>query len=319
MKQQEGRMPRASAERFAALSRVGTALMSEVEDAAVLRLIAHTARDLTGAAFAAFALRPVTEEGELLVPAESSLFHLATVAGLTHEQEAHLRRVLLSEEGLLAPIFEHGVPVRVPDALSLLHPAEGLPISAGQDAADQTVLASAQGLLQQKERRSKRLPDGQPVVRSFLAAPLLDHTGQVRGGLLLGHPEPGQFSKEDESLLVSLAAQTALALEKARFYRLAQLRDQQPHAVLESIADGVTLERELVARTRQAEAVFEAMTDGVLIYDRSGTIVLVNTAGRRLLALMSCLTTRAVRRRNASRCTSCRICRARCWPRSIGL
>ena len=44
-------------------------------------------------------------------------------------------------------------------------------------------------------------------------------------------------------------------------------------------------ERELVARARQAAAIFEAMSDAVLLYDRRGTLVQVNTAARRLLGL----------------------------------
>src|SRR5260370_1618701 len=85
------------------------------------------------------------------------------------------------------------------------------------------------------------VPRGNPVVRSFLGAPLLDHTAQVRGGLLVGHREPGQFTQDDEALLVGLAAQAAVALENAQLYRLAQRRAQELNAILESIADGVTV------------------------------------------------------------------------------
>src|SRR5947209_10665692 len=108
------------AERYAALSRVGTALMSELDEARLLHLIADTARELTGATFAAFTLRPVDEEGRPLVASEGNLFHLAAVVGVTEEQEELFRRMPLGGEGLLAPIFRHGVSVRVPDALALL-------------------------------------------------------------------------------------------------------------------------------------------------------------------------------------------------------
>src|SRR5579863_10536526 len=108
-------------ERFAALSRVGTALMSELDESRLLQLIAETARDLTGAGFAAFTLRPVNELGQPLVPSEGNLFYLASIVGVTKEQEAVFRHMALGGEGLLAPIFRHGVSVRVPDALALLH------------------------------------------------------------------------------------------------------------------------------------------------------------------------------------------------------
>jgi len=115
---------RSNAERvashFAALNRIGIALSGELNETRLLHLIAETARDLTGAGFAAFTLRPVNELGQPLVAAEGNLFYLAAVVGVTEEQEALFRRMPLGGEGLLAPIFRHGVPVRVPDALALL-------------------------------------------------------------------------------------------------------------------------------------------------------------------------------------------------------
>lgn len=107
-------------ERFLALGQVGTALMRELDEERLLHLIAQTACELTGAAFAAFSLRPVDEEGQPLVPAEGALFHLAAVVGITAEQEALFHRMPLGGEGLLAPIFRHGVPVLVADALAHL-------------------------------------------------------------------------------------------------------------------------------------------------------------------------------------------------------
>src|SRR5690348_10993359 len=107
--------------RFAALNRVGSALASELDETRLLHLIAETARELTGAGFAAFTLRPVNELGEPLVPSEGHLFYLAAAVGVTAKQEEWFRHVPLGGEGLLAPIFHHGKPVRVGDALAHLH------------------------------------------------------------------------------------------------------------------------------------------------------------------------------------------------------
>ena len=282
MKRSEASKPLSTVERFAALSRVGTALMSELDETRLLHLIAETARELTGAAFAAFSLRPMNEEGQPLVPSEGNLFHLAAVVGVTPEQEALLHRMPLGGEGLLAPIFRNGVPVRVADALALVRrPHEQMPgghlersrptaRGAVREAATAaspaethtapttnkefptinrvpTVLARqaafdyAHGQLSKEDLRSLGVPRGHPVVRSFLGAPLLDHMGQVRGGLLLGHSEPDRFTQEDETLLVGLASQAAVALENARLYRMAQMRAQQLDRIFESIGDGVTL------------------------------------------------------------------------------
>src|SRR5256886_9395166 len=115
------RMAEHAAERLTALNRIGTALTSELEEERLLHLIAETARDLIGAEFAAFTLRPINELGQPLVPSEGSLFYLAAVVGVTKEQEALFQRMPLGGEGLLAPIFRHGVPVRVADAPAFIH------------------------------------------------------------------------------------------------------------------------------------------------------------------------------------------------------
>ncbi len=230
-----------TAERYAALSRIGTALMSELDESRLLHLIAETASELTNASFAAFTLRPVDEEGRPLVASEGNLFHLAAVVGVTKMQEELFRRMPLGGEGLLAPIFRQGVSVLVPDALTLIPHAEDRHLSDLHEEARQAAIAYAHGHIPVEGLRSMGIPRGHPVIRSFLGTPLLDRNRQVRGGLLLGHTKPGQFTQEDELLLVGLAAQAAVALENARLYRAAQMRAQELNAIFESIADGVTL------------------------------------------------------------------------------
>ena len=103
MKHEDRSNAERAASRFAALNRIGIALSSELNETRLLHLIAETARDLTGAGFAAFTLRPVNELGQPLVAAEGNLFYLAAVVGVTQEEEALLRRMPLGGEGLLAP------------------------------------------------------------------------------------------------------------------------------------------------------------------------------------------------------------------------
>ena len=261
-----------AAGRFAALGRVGTALAGELEEERLLQQIAATARELTGAGFAAFTLRPLNELGRPLVPSEGHLFHLAAVVGVTKGQEALFRRMPLGGEGLLAPIFRHGVAVRVADALAHTpgpEQAAGGQSTAPRDAARQAAFAYAHGQLSKEGLRSMGVPRGHPVVRSFLGVPLLDRTGEVRGGLLLGHSEPEQFTQADEDVLVGLAAQAAVALENARLYHAAQVQAQELDAIFESIADGVTLVddqggilRENSAARRMREAVQESPAAG---------------------------------------------------------
>ena len=136
-----------TAERYAALSRVGTALMSELDENRLLHMIAETACELTGASFAAFTLRPVDEEGQPLVASEGNLFHLAAVVGVTEQQESLFRRMPLGGEGLLAPIFRQGVPVLVSDALSFIYPKEDKHHQNTLDAAREAAFAYAHGHL----------------------------------------------------------------------------------------------------------------------------------------------------------------------------
>ena len=243
------------AERFAALNRVGVALMSELDEVRLLHLIAETACDITGASFAAFTLRPMNEAGRPLVPSEGYLFRLAAVVGVSKEQEALLRRMALGGEGLLAPIFRQGVSVLVPDALAFLRQKEGeLRSTESQEVARQAAFEYAHGQLPTEGLQAVGIPRGHPIVRSFLGAPLLDRDKQVLGGLLLGHTEPGQFTQEDEALLVGLAAQAAVALENARLYQAAQMRAQELRTIFDSIADGVTVldYRERIQQENQA-------------------------------------------------------------------
>lgn len=263
------------AERYAALNRIGTALMSELDESRLLHLIAETACELTGASFAAFTLRPVDDEGLPLVPSEGNLFHLAAVVGVTEEQKELFRRMPLGGEGLLAPIFRYGVPVLVDDALAYIAHGERKRDKGSKDAARDAAFAFAHGAQPSSSLQAIGVPRGHPMIRSFLGVPLLDHERQVRGGLLLGHPEPGQFTEYDQTLLAGLAGQAAVAMENARLYKVVEKRaierrilaeTEARRALLQTILDQLPssvylvrgVEARLVLANRAAAAVFGA-------------------------------------------------------------
>lgn len=263
--------------RFAALNTVGTALSGELHESQLLQLIAQTACDLTGAGFAAFTLRPVDARGKLVGPSEGSHFRLAAVVGVTPEQEELFRRMPLGGEGILAPIFRYGVTVHIDDALTLLsaghhtataqreQPNAAEDHARGEsprDLARRHAYDYAQGRASANELRAVGSPRGHPVTRSFLGAPLLDRDGNVRGGLLLGHEEPGRFNNDDETLLKALAAQASVALENARLYHNAQ------------------------TQAEELNAVFESITDGVMVYDHAGNLLHENHAATAIQALL---------------------------------
>src|SRR6266446_4431481 len=262
MKRVEGSRQLSTAERIAALRRVGVALMLVLNETRLLHFIAQTACELTGAAFAAFALRPLNKEGQPLVPSEGNRFHLAAVVGVTPEQEAFFRHRPAAGEGLLAPIFHQGVPVLVADVLAFHSPSGCSAPSDLRHAAREAAEAYALGKIPTQSLRSLGIPPGHPQVRSLLGVPVLDSQGKVRGGLLSGHSEPGRFMLEDEAILVGLAAQAAVALENAELFRVAQRRSQV------------------------VERIFAAMGDGILFVDEQGSILYENAAAHQMRELL---------------------------------
>lgn len=57
-----------------------------------------------------------------------------------------------------------------------------------------------------------------PGFRSYLGVPVRSRTGEIVGGLYLGHREPNAFARETEDTLVGLAAEAAIAMDNAKLY-----------------------------------------------------------------------------------------------------
>lgn len=75
------------------------------------------------------------------------------------------------------------------------------------------------------------MPPGHPPVRSYLAVPVVLHSGQVLGGLFLGHPNVGCFTQRHEELASGVATVAAVALDGLRLR--AQVRqDEQRYRTL---------------------------------------------------------------------------------------
>ncbi len=76
--------------------------------------------------------------------------------------------------------------------------------------------------------------EGRLGVRSYLAVPVVSRSGEVIGGLLFGHPEPGVFSERAERLVGGVAAQAAVAIDNARLYEAAQRAAEERRQLLDS-------------------------------------------------------------------------------------
>jgi PAS domain S-box-containing protein len=62
------------------------------------------------------------------------------------------------------------------------------------------------------------MPAGHLPVCSYLAVPVTSRTGEVLGGLFFGHPSEDVFTERSERLAVGIAAQAAIAIDKARLF-----------------------------------------------------------------------------------------------------
>ena len=95
------------------------------------------------------------------------------------------------------------------------------------------------------------MPPGHLPVRSYLSAPVISSSGETLGAIFYGHPEPSVFDPDCESLVATVAAQAAVAMDNAR------LTENLTSEI--AIADAARqLQRETSERLKQA---FEAAAE----------------------------------------------------------
>jgi PAS domain S-box-containing protein len=77
-------------------------------------------------------------------------------------------------------------------------------------------------------------PAGHPPVRSYLAVPVVAHSGEVLGTMFFGHPEPAVFTERTERIVRGIAAQAAVAIDNARLYEAARQAAEERKVLLEN-------------------------------------------------------------------------------------
>lgn len=113
-----------------------------------------------------------------------------------------------------------------------------------------------------------------PSVRSYLGVPVSGRNGEALGAMLYGHPEPDVFTAEGESLVATVAAQAAVAIDN---FRLAEGLSREI-----ALADHARALQRVTAD--QLTQLLESTTDGVTLLDRDWRIAYINSYANELIA-----------------------------------
>jgi PAS domain S-box-containing protein len=209
------------------LNRTGAVLAAELDLERILQAVTDAATELSGAAFGAFFYNTVSESNETLA--------LYTLSGAP--RSAFERFPMPRATDVFGPTLAGEGVVRSDDILA--DPRYG------------------------RHAPYHGMPEGHLPVRSYLAVPVTSRSGEVLGGLFLGHPEPGIFGERAERLVTGIAPQAAIAIDNARLYQAAQ-REIAARATAEADLRRLneTLEQrvasEVAERTKAEEALRQA-------------------------------------------------------------
>ena len=129
------------------------------------------------------------------------------------------------------------------------------------------------------DHRSVGFPAGHPAMDSFLGVPIRVR-GEVYGNLYLTEREGGEFTAEDEELVVSLAATAGIAIQNARLYEQAHRRQDWLQAstqiTRQLLSDDGEEPLQLIAR--QAQQIADADMVTVVLPTADGQRLMVEVA-----------------------------------------
>ena len=168
------------------LNQTGQSIASQLDIEKLLQTVTDAATSLTGAHFGAFFYNRVNEAGE-----DYLLYTLSGAPRAAFEKFGHPRAT-----AVFAPTFR----------------GEGTVLS------DDITKDPRYGTMPPHHG----MPPGHLPVCSYLAVPVKSRSGDVFGGLFLGHPDSARFRERDARLVEGVAAQAAIAIDNARLYESAQ-------------------------------------------------------------------------------------------------
>lgn len=222
------------------VNETGASVALEREHDKIVQMVTDAAVALTGAQFGAFFYNVIDAEGESFM--------------------------LYALSGVERAAFEE---FPMPRATAIFHPTF---VGEGVVRSDDILTDPRYG----QSGPHFGMPAGHLPVRSYLAVPVTSRTGEVIGGIFLGHKEPGIFDDDHAHLLTGIAGHSATAIDNARLFqaaekeisdrKCAEARLQELNATLEERVQEEVLERtkaeEVLRQAQKMEAVGQ-LTGGI--------------------------------------------------------
>ena len=193
-----------------ALAKASLAINSAMSLVEAMKIVTEKARDIIGA-----------HRAVMYFIEDGSWAQTTTVTSSSHMYAGFREGEALPDVGLYRLVCEHNRPMRITQAEIEAHPAWQRP---GTDARPR------------------------PPLRGWLAAPLIGRDDQNIGLIQLSDRYEGEFTEDDEAILVQLAQMASIAIEKARLFEEVHHSREQLQALSQRLLEVQETERRSIAR-----------------------------------------------------------------------